>query len=121
MARCAGIPARWESGWWVEPATVNMHDWARFLIRPHGWLWADLTKGAEAEAYGDSEPREFYQGNIDACRLVCNSDIGQQFDPLMDHWRCDTVDSQRGEVEWREASLGFDQWDWEFVVELLPR
>ena len=98
-----------------------MHDWARFLVRPYGWLWADLTKGAESEAYGNSNPGEFYQGHIDACRLVANADCGKPFEPPMRHWRCDTVDSQRGEVEWREASLSFDAWDWDFEVELLSK
>ncbi|UCH11818.1 MAG: hypothetical protein JSU61_04635 [Fidelibacterota bacterium] len=37
--------------------------------------------------------------------------------PAKVHFRSETVDSQRGEVEWRGGNLYFDQWDWEFEWE----
>ena len=35
------------------------------------------------------------------------------------HPRSDTVDSQRGEVEWRGGNLYYDQWDYTFKAMLL--
>jgi transglutaminase-like putative cysteine protease len=118
LCRCAGVPARWESGWWIHPASVNMHDWARFLIRPHGWLWADLTKGHNPDQFRDpATARAFYFGGIDACRLVACADIAQPLTPPRRHPRSETLDFQRGEVEWDGGNLYFDEWDSLFEVQ----
>ena len=45
-------------------------------------------------------------------RLIFNDDISQTFDPPKTHVRSETVDSQRGEVEWQGGNLYFDQWTW---------
>lgn len=117
LCRCAGVPARWESGWWIHPASVNMHDWVRLLIRPHGWLWADLTKGSNPDQFRDTAAaRAFYFGNIDACRLVASADIAQPLTPPRHHPRSDTIDFQRGEVECDSGNLYFDDWDHSFEV-----
>jgi hypothetical protein len=36
------------------------------------------------------------------------------------HFRSETVDSQRGEAEWDGGNLYFDQWDYDFDAKLVP-
>ena len=43
------------------------------------------------------------------------------FVPPKAHFRSDTVDSQRGEVEWSGGNLYFDRWDYDFQWKVLPR
>jgi transglutaminase-like putative cysteine protease len=117
LCRLNGIPARWVSGWRTGP-DKNMHDWCEIYIDPYGWLPADVSDGlvpspAERE-------RWFYLGGLDSYRLVVNSDYSQTLYPAKRHFRSETVDFQRGEVEWRGGNLYFDQWDYEFTVEELP-
>ena len=38
MCRCAGVPARWQSGWETKPVGSSQHDWAEFYVEPWGWL-----------------------------------------------------------------------------------
>ena len=49
---------------------------------------------------------------MDSYRLIFNDDFSVPFDPPKKHLRSETVDSQRGEVEWVGGNLYFDQWDW---------
>ena len=56
----------------------------------------------------------FYLGSLDAYRIAFNDDYSQPFVPPKQHFRSETVDSQRGEVEWRGGNLYFDQWDYDF-------
>ena len=39
--------------------------------------------------------------------------------PAKRHFRSETVDSQRGEVEWSGGNLYFDQWDYSFEAKTL--
>jgi len=114
LCRIAGIPARWQSGWYINPYLQSPHDWAQFYIRPYGWLYADCSFGGARI----KEPKyhEFYFGNIDRCRLVANIAISEQFEPPKQHIRSDPVDNQRGEVEWRGGNLYYDKWSYKLEL-----
>ncbi len=68
---------------------------------------------------GDPQIDGFYLGGLDAYRIAFNDDFSQPFVPAKQHFRSDTVDSQRGEVEWRGGNLYFDHWDYEFKARVL--
>lgn len=34
LCRCAGIPAKWQSGFYSAPGDIGYHDWAQFYIAP---------------------------------------------------------------------------------------
>ena len=55
----------------------------------------------------------FYLGSIDAFRVAFNDDWSTALVPEKIHPRSETVDSQRGEVEWRGGNLYFDQWNYQ--------
>ena len=58
----------------------------------------------------------FHFGAIDSYRLVVNSDFGCALSPEKTFPRSETVDFQRGEVEWKGGNLYFDQWHRETTV-----
>lgn len=120
LCRLNGIPARWQSGWIFEPAFAdyhNMHDWGMIYYEPYGWLPMDPDYGIlESD---NEELRYFLLHGMDHGRLICNDDYSQDFYPMKIHPRSETVDSQRGEVEWRGGNLYFDQWDYEMKYEIL--
>ena len=60
----------------------------------------------------------FYLGGLDAYRIAFNDDYSQPFVPPKQHFRSETVDLQRGEVEWRGGNLYFDQWDYGFKAQV---
>jgi hypothetical protein len=94
-----------------------MHDWGWLYLAPYGWVPMDVTFG-QMQA-GDAALDNFYLGALDAYRIVFNDDYSQPFDPRKEHFRSETVDLQRGEVEWRNANLYFDRWDYEFDAHVL--
>ena len=49
-----------------------------------------------------------------------NNDFGQPLIPPKRYPRSETVDFQRGEVEWDGGNLYFDQWDYDLRVEPEP-
>ncbi|MCW8126988.1 transglutaminase-like domain-containing protein [Microbulbifer halophilus] len=118
LMRLNGIPARWQSGWEFSPGSFDtMHDWGELYLAPYGWLPMDVTHGKLA---GNTERETwFYLGGLDAYRLVFNTDYGRPFVPAKRHFRSETVDSQRGEVEWRGGNLYFDQWDYQLDWQLV--
>lgn len=116
LCRAAGVPARWQSGWVTRPGYWNMHDWAEFYVEPYGWLAADPSVGLRKSA-DDPAVRNFLFGNIDAYRMIANLDFDVPFDPPKTHMRSDTVDNQRGELEWDGGNLYYD--DWSHKVEIL--
>lgn len=79
-----------------------MHDWAMFYLELYGWLPVDVTHGLY------SDIKWFYLGGMDSYRLIFNDDYSRPFYPEKEHFRSETVDSQRGEVEWDGGNLYFD-------------
>lgn len=122
LLRMNGIPARWQSGWAYSEAAEGhdtMHDWGALYLAPYGWMPMDVTTGQLAS--DDPSLRWFYLGGLDAYRVAFNDDYSRDFVPAKQHMRSETVDLQRGEVEWKGGNLYFDQWDYTFEWTMLPR
>jgi transglutaminase-like putative cysteine protease len=118
LLRLNGIPARWQSGWVFSDGDYdNMHDWGWMYLAPYGWVPMDVTFGRLGST--DAAVDTFYFGSLDAYRLAFNDDYGRALFPPKQHFRSETVDSQRGEVEWRGGNLYFDQWDYDFKAKVL--
>lgn len=117
LLRLNGIPARWQSGMvFSEGDYWNLHDWGQLYLEPYGWIPMDVTVGRFEEA---PDIEWFYLGGLDGYRIAFNDGWGQAFEPAKTHFRSETVDSQRGEVEWDGGNLYFDQWDYSFDAEVL--
>ena len=99
LCRSQGIPAGWQSGLVAREGFCSAHDWARFYIKPYGWLYADPSFGRDAFVKGNEEKREFYFGNLDPYRMVANKEFQADFIPAKKYWRCDPYDNQVGEME----------------------
>jgi len=122
LLRLNGIPARWQSGWIFSDGKYNnIHDWGQLYLAPYGWVPMDVTFGQLQPGQGDDPALQwFYLGGLDAYRIAFNSDFSQPFVPPKQYFRSETVDSQRGELEWRGGNLYFNQWDYDFTWQLLP-
>ena len=116
LCRCAGIPAKWQSGKYVTPEHVGNHDWAMFEVMPYGWLFADCSFGGAAWRAGDGERHDFYFGNLDPYRLVTSNAFMQEFDPPKKQWRIDPYDNQSGEAETDERGLLRHEFESETVL-----
>jgi len=121
LLRLNGIPARWQSGMVYSDDAVgynNLHDWGAVYLAPYGWVPMDVTTGR----LDSPQPalRDFYLGGLDAYRIAFNDDYGQPLVPAKQHFRSDTVDSQRGEAEWSGGNLYFDQWNYDFQSHMVP-
>lgn len=100
LCRLAGVPARWQSGFSADPASVGSHDWAIFYVNPYGWLYADPSYGGSAYRAGDKDRWNYYFGNLDVYRAVFNSHLNWTYDPPKAHFHADPTDNQRGEAEY---------------------
>lgn len=109
LCRCAGVPARWQSGWKVEPGFCGAHDWAQFYAAPYGWLYADPSFGVGAVRENNEERRRHYFGNLDTFRMVANTQFQGDFDVPKDHWRADPYDNQVGEMETEDRGLCYEE------------
>lgn len=119
MARCAGVPAKWQSGWMMHPGNLNLHDWAEVYYQGIGWVPVDQSYGRVKGAIADDDSYFFFSKGLDAYRLIVNDDISRPFYPAKIHPRSETVDFQRGEVEWRGENLYFGRWRYKMEVEYL--
>ena len=117
LCRLNGIPARWQSGWEFKPPQDSMHDWGEIYLAPYGWVPMDVTYGRRATA--DESFRWFYLSGMDSYRLIFNDGMAADFYPLKIYPRSETIDSQRGEVEWEGGNLYFGQWNWEHDWEII--
>ena len=111
LCRCAGIPARWQSGWNVEPDFCGAHDWTQFYAAPYGWLYADPSFGGGAVREGNEARRLHYFGNLDPYRMVANTQFQGDFDVPKDQWRADHYDNQVGEMETEDRGLRYDEYE----------
>ena len=112
LCRCAGIPACWQSGLTAEPDFCGAHDWVRFYVAPHGWMYADTSYGTAAARLEKEERRKFYFGNLDPYRMVANNEFMAPFTIDKDHWRADPYDNQFGEMETRERGLRYSEFSY---------
>jgi len=126
LCRMNGIPARWQSGWYIMPGGKSIHDWTEIYIEPYGWIPVDPYMGIYTTQYIEtlSEDQkvalnEFYFGNIDHFRLVANSDHCMRLFPPKESFRSDDVDFQRGELEYDGGNIYFDQFKYELEIELI--
>lgn len=117
LCRLNGIPTRWQSGWTTDADYHGMHDWGEIYFEPYGWLPVDSDVGL-VDSRNEQE-KWFYLGGMDAYRLIVNDDYAQELYPAKIHYRSETLDFQRGEVEWEGGNLYFDQWNWDYDVEIL--
>ncbi len=135
MARYAGIPTRWESGWMLHPRNINLHDWAETYYEGIGWVGVDQSFGRvlNEQDLNNDIPRGrvikdgmaskkdldvyyFFTRGMDAYRFIVNSDYSMPFFPAKIYTRSETVDFQRGEVEWRGGNLYFNKWNYDMEV-----
>jgi transglutaminase-like putative cysteine protease len=116
MCRCAGIPAQWQSGFSAEPDFCGGHDWVRFYVEPHGWLFADCSYGVAAQRNQNEPRRKFYFGNLDPYRMVANSAFAAHFTVDKDFWRADPYDNQVGEIETDDRGLTYEEYERSKVV-----
>ena len=119
LCRYNGIPAKWQSGWKMHPPEINLHDWCEIYVDDYGWIPVDQSFGIKN--YLDESQRYFYLGGIDAFRLIVNDDYSKPLFPAKIYPRSETVDFQRGEVEWRGGNLFFDKWNYSMEVEYLEQ
>jgi len=118
LMRMNGIPARWQSGWtFTNGKYDDIHDWAEIWLAPYGWVPVDVTYGRLDS--DDPALKWFYLGGLDNYRIAFNDDFSRDFVPARQHFRSDTVDSQRGEVEWDGGNLYYDKWDSDFAWKIL--
>lgn len=117
LCRYNGIPTRWQSGWMLHPGEVNLHDWGQVYFEGYGWVPVDQSFGLQNSE--NEKVKYFYLGGLDAYRFIVNDDYSQPIFPLKVYPRSETVDFQRGEVEWKGGNLYFDQWDYHMDVEYL--
>ncbi len=115
LCRISGIPAHFESGFMMHPGAENLHDWGEIYFEGVGWVPVDMSFGIPTYAKNDNE-KWFFLGGIDSWRMVVNSDFGEALVPAKTWPRSETVDFQRGEVEWRGGNLYFDKWGWNLEV-----
>ncbi|HRI47167.1 MAG TPA: transglutaminase-like domain-containing protein, partial [Ignavibacteriaceae bacterium] len=117
LCRYNGIPAKWQSGWMLHSNSINLHDWAEIYIDEFGWITVDPDFGIQPS--DNDDVKYFYTSGIDAYRYIVNDDFSKPLYPSKIYPRSETVDFQRGEVEWRGGNLYFDKWNYKMNVEYL--
>lgn len=117
LCRYNGIPAKWQSGWMLHPGSLNLHDWCEIYIPELGWVPVDQSFGIQKLLTGESA--YFFLGSIDSYHLTVNDDYSSPFFPAKIYPRSETVDFQRGEVEWKGGNLYFNKWDYNMRAKFL--
>jgi transglutaminase-like putative cysteine protease len=126
LCRMNGIPARWQTCWTMYPVreSSGMHDWAEIYLEPYGWVPVDPHRSIHFTRYAkgltDDQKKElhdFYFGNMDPFRLVANKDFGIPLFPLKNAVKSDTVDFQRGEIEYDEVNLYYGQFSYKMNIQ----
>lgn len=149
LARIQGIPVHWQSGFTMVPGDDNLHDWNEIYFEGVGWVPMDMSRGISENLVrtfplttmegrvlpSKYDPEHkfksadekalnetllwFYVGGIDSYRMIVNKDWGQPLSPAKTFPRSETVDFQRGELEWEGGNLYFDKWHRHMEVEYL--
>lgn len=117
LARYNGIPAKWQSGWMLHPVEVNLHDWSEIYFEGLGWVPVDQSFGIQESK--ENSVKYFYSNGIDSYRLIVNDGYSKPLYPAKIYPRSETVDFQRGEVEWKGGNLYFNKWNYNMDVEYL--
>jgi len=117
LLRHNGIPAKWQSGWFLYPDNINLHDWTEVYFEGIGWV--PMDPDFNVQDIDNQDAARFFFGGADAYRFIVNDDFGRTFYPAKIHPRSETVDFQRGEVEWRGGNLYFNQWRYDMEVEYI--
>ena len=118
LCRLNGIPAHFQSGFMMHPGAWNLHDWSEIYFEGIGWVPVDQSFGIPTYTE-NPEDEYFYLGGIEPWRMIVNSDYGMPLVPEKVYPRSETVDFQRGEVEWKGGNLYFPQWDYTMKIEYL--
>ena len=118
LCRICGIPAHFQSGFMVHPNAWNLHDWGQVYFEGIGWVPVDQSFGIPTYARNADE-EWFFIGGIDSWRLIVNKDYGMSLFPEKKYPRSETVDFQRGEVEWKGGNLYFQHWSYDMDIEYL--
>lgn len=103
LCRCLGIPAKWQSGSWIDEGGIGSHDWSMFYVAPYGWMYCDPSYGVAAVRSGNALRREHFFGNLDAYRLVASNEFQQPLTPDKQLCRMDPYDNQNGEAEYADG------------------
>ena len=118
LCRYSGIPAHFQSGFMMHPGAWNLHDWGEIYFEGVGWVPVDQSFGISSFMKNEEE-KMFFCGGIDPWRMIVNSDYSMPLFPEKIFPRSETVDFQRGEVEWAGGNLYFDQWNYDMDIEYL--
>ena len=119
LCRCAGVPARWQSGLYATPYQVGSHDWAQYYIAPYGWLYADCSFGGSAYRQGDEARRVFYGVNLDPYRVPQASEFQHGFIVPEGALRFDPYDNQAGEIICEGEALSAYGADFETIYDMI--
>ncbi|MCR5002854.1 MAG: transglutaminase domain-containing protein [Bacteroidales bacterium] len=114
LCRIKGIPAHFQSGFMMHPQEWNLHDWSEVYFEGIGWVPVDISFGKQK-----FQPEYFYLGGIDPWRMIVNQDFGKELIPAKKYPRSETVDFQRGEVEWAGGNIYFNHWHYDMEIEYL--
>jgi hypothetical protein len=117
MARFAGIPCKWQSGWMLHPGELNLHDWCEVYYEGIGWVPLDQSFGLQNTE--NQKLKEFYISGIDEFRLIINDDFSSELHPEKQFYRSEPVDFQRGELEWKGGNIYFNQWNYDLDINYL--
>ncbi|HMN48939.1 MAG TPA: transglutaminase-like domain-containing protein [Ignavibacteriaceae bacterium] len=115
LCRYNGIPVKWQSGWMLHPGEVNLHDWSEVYFEGYGWVPADQSFGIIDSQ--NEDVRYYFLGSTDPYHLIINDDYSTTLFPSKIFPRSETIDFQRGELEWRGGNIYFDKWDYHMDVE----
>ena len=119
LCRIEKVPAAWRSGWeCMGGEDWGMHDWCAVYVKPYGWIPVDPFMGVWVVHESTLLPihkqflLDFYYGNLDPWRLQANAKNNAELKPEKKHFRSETVDFQRGEIETESQNLYFGEFRW---------
>jgi len=117
LCRCAGIPAKWQSGLVADPYSgAGCHDWAMFYVEPFGWMFADCSFGGAGYRQGSELRHKFYFGNLDIYRCVTVNSYQSDLQPEEKFFRYDPYDNQIGEISCSQKSFIRKDFDYDIQV-----